>query len=72
MLHNESVKRDAAWKGVTISLEPDAEQQGVSEVNLDLRDVTLAETLERIADSVGLEIQSNDTEIFLVRKKAKQ
>jgi len=69
MLHNESVKRDAAREGVTISLEPDAKQQGDSEVNLDLRDITLAETLERIADSIGLEIQATDTAILLVPKR---
>lgn len=70
MLHDESVKRDAARKGITISLAPDAKQLAGAEINLDLRDVTLSETLERVAGSVGLEMQATNTEIFLVRKKA--
>ena len=69
MLQDESVKRDVARKGVTISLGPDASQLSDVEVNLALRDITLAETLGRVADSVGLEIQAADTELLLVRKK---
>ena len=72
MLHDECVNRDPARKGVTISLGPDARQLADAEVNLELRDATLAETLGRVADSVGLEVQANDTELLLVRKKAKQ
>jgi hypothetical protein len=71
MLHDESVKRDPARSGVTISLGPDAKQLADTEIKLDLKDVTLAETLGRVADSVGLEVQANDTELLLVRKKAK-
>ncbi|HYG36174.1 MAG TPA: hypothetical protein VEC99_15390, partial [Clostridia bacterium] len=71
MLHDESVKRDSARKGVTISLGPDEKQLADAEINLDLRDLTLAETLERVADSVGLEMQGTDMEILLVRKKGK-
>ena len=72
MLQDESVKRDADRKGVTISLGPDAKQLADAEINLELGDVTLAETLGRVADSVGLEVQATDTELLLVRKKAKQ
>ena len=72
MLHAESVKRDAAREGVTMSIAPDAKQLADAEINLELRDVTLAETLERVADSVGLEMQATDTELLLVRTKAKQ
>lgn len=72
MLQEESVKYDAAQKGVTISLAPDAKQLADTKVNLDLKDVTLAETLGRVADSVGLEMQATDTELLLVPKKAKQ
>jgi hypothetical protein len=70
-LHDECVRRDPAQQGVTISLGPDAKQLADAEIKLELRDVTLAETLGRIADSVGLEVQANDTELLLVRKKAK-
>jgi hypothetical protein len=70
-LHDECVKRDPARKGVPISLGPDAQQLADAEITLELRDVTLAETLRRIADAVGLEVRANDTEILLVRKKAK-
>ena len=70
-LHDECVKRDPARKGIPISLGPDAQQLAYAEITLELRDVTLAETLGRIADSVGLEVQANDTEVLLVRKKAK-
>jgi len=72
MLHDESVKRDAARKGVTISLGPDAKQLADAEINLDIRAVTLAKTLESVADSVGLEMQATATELLLVRKKGKQ
>ena len=71
MLQDECVKRDPARKGVTISLGPDAKQLPDAEINLELRDVTLAETLGRIADSVGLKLQATDTELLLVGKKAK-
>jgi len=73
MLQDESVKRDPARKGISISLGPDTKQLANSGVNLELKDVTLAEALGRVADSVGLEMQqANDTEILLVRKKGKQ
>lgn len=72
ILHDESVKRDAARKGVTVSLGPDAKQLADAEINLDLKDVTLEKTLERVADSVGLEVQATATELLLVRKKGKQ
>jgi hypothetical protein len=71
-LHDECVKRDPARKGVAFSLGPDAEQLADAEINLKLTDVTLEEALRRIADSVGLEVQAKDTELLLVRKKAKQ
>jgi hypothetical protein len=72
MLHDESARRDPAHQGIAFSLGPDAQQFADLEVKLELKNVTLAETLERIADSVGLEVQANDTELLLVRKKAKQ
>jgi hypothetical protein len=72
MLQDESVKCDAARKGVTISLGQDAKQLADAEINLDLGGVTLAEALERVADSIGLEMQATDAELLLVRKKAKQ
>lgn len=72
MLQDESVKRDKNRKGITISIGPDEKQLADAEVNLDLKDVTLAEAIARVADSVGLEMQAIDTEILLVRKKAKQ
>jgi hypothetical protein len=72
MLHDESVKRDPARIGVTISLGPDAKQLADAEINLDLKNVTLKETLERLADSAGLEVQVTATELLLVRKKGKQ
>jgi hypothetical protein len=72
ILQEESVKRDPAREGVTISIGPDAKQLADAEINLELRDVTLAETLERVADSVGLNVQASDTELLIVRKKAKQ
>jgi len=71
-LQKESVKRDAARKGVTISLAPEAKHLADAKINLELQDVTLAEALGRIADSVGLELQATDTELRLVTKKAKQ
>lgn len=71
-LHDECVRRDPARKGVSFSLGPDAKELADAEIHLELRDVTLAETLERVADSVGLEMQATDTELLLVRKKAKQ
>jgi hypothetical protein len=71
MLQDESVKHDAARKGVTISLGSDDKQLANVEVNLNLRDITLAAAIGRVADSVGLEMQATDTEILLVRKKAK-
>jgi hypothetical protein len=71
MLHEESVKCDAGRKGVTISLGLDAKQLADAEINLELGDVTLAEALGRVADSVGLEVQATDTELLLVRKKTK-
>jgi hypothetical protein len=70
-LHDECGRRAPAWKGFTISLGPDAKELADTEINLKLTDVTLAETLGRVADSVGLEVQANDTELLLVRKKAK-
>jgi hypothetical protein len=71
-LHDECVRRDPARKGFGISLGPDAEQLADSEIKLKLTDVTLEEAIRRIADSVGLEVQANDTDLVLVRKKAKQ
>lgn len=71
LLRDESVKRDKGRKGITISLGPDEKQLEDVEVNLDLRDVTLAEAIVRVADSVGLDTRASDTEILLVRKKAK-
>ena len=71
-LQDESAHRDPARKGVTISLGPDAKQFADTEINLQLKEVTLAETLGRIADSVGLEVQANDSELLLVQKKGKQ
>lgn len=71
MLQEESVKCDPAGKGVAISLGPDAKQLANAEINLELKDVTLAETLGRVADSVGLEMQATDTELLLVPKKTK-
>ena len=72
MLQEESVKRDVAREGVTIALALDAKQLAGAKINLELRGVTLAETLGRVADSVGLEVQATDTELLLVPKKAKQ
>jgi hypothetical protein len=72
MLHDESVRCDAAQSGVAISLGPDAKPLADAEINLDLRDVTLAEALERVVESVGLEVQATEFELVLVRKKAKQ
>jgi len=72
MLHDDSVKCDATGKGVTITLGPDAKQLADAEINLELlRDVTLAETLQRVADSVGLKVQASDAELLLVDRKAK-
>jgi hypothetical protein len=71
MLQDESVKCDPARKGVKISLGPDAKQLANTEINLEIKDGTLAETLGRVADSVGLEVQATDTEVLLVLKKAK-
>ncbi len=71
MLHDESVKRDPARIGVNISLGPNAKELADSVVNLELKDVTLAEALERVAQSVSLKLEATDTEILLVRKKAK-
>ena len=67
VLHDESVKRDPARQGVTISLAPDAKQLADAEIKLELSDVTLAEALGRIADAVGLKLQSTDTELLLVK-----
>ena len=67
MLQDQSVKRDPARKGVTISLGPDAKQFADTEIKLELKDVTLAEALERVADSVGLKVQATDTELLLVK-----
>jgi len=71
MLHDDSVKCDAARKGVTITLGSDAKQLADAEINLELRDVTLAEALGRVAESVGLKLQATETELLLVGKKAK-
>jgi len=67
MLHDESVKRDPDRKGITISLAPNAKQLADAEIKLELKDVTLAETLERVGDSVGLKLQSTDAELLLVK-----
>jgi hypothetical protein len=72
MLHDESVRRDAYRKGVIISLASGAKQLADADINLELTDVTLAEALGRIADSVGLDMQATDTEILLVRKEPKR
>lgn len=72
MLQEESVKYDAAREGVTISLAPDAKQLADAEINLDLKNVTLAETLERVAESASLELRATDKELLLLPKKAKQ
>lgn len=72
MLQKESIKRDVSHKGVPISLGPDAKQLADTEVNLELKDVTLLEALERVADSVGLEMHATDTEFLFVRKVASQ
>lgn len=72
MLQDESVKRDAARQGVTISLGSDAKQLADAEINLDLKDVTLEEALERVAVSVGLEVQATDTDLLLLLKRGKQ
>ena len=54
MLHDESVRRDAERKGVKISLGPNAKEFAGAVVNLELKEVTLAKTLERVAEAVGL------------------
>lgn len=72
MLHDESVRLDTARNGVAISLGPDAQTLANAQINLkEIKDVTLAEILGRVADSVGLDVQADDTELILVRKKAK-
>lgn len=71
MLQDQSVKCDPDRKGVKISLGPDAKQLADAGINLDLKDVTLAETLGRVSDSVGLEMQATDTELLFVLKKSK-
>ncbi len=72
MLHDESAKRDPERKGINISLGPNAKELADAEVNLELKDVTLAEALERVAEAVSLKLEATDTELLLVRKKAKQ
>jgi len=71
MLHDESVKRDTEKKGVKIALGPNAKHFVDAEVNVDLKDVTLAEALERVAESVGLKVEATETELLLAGKKAK-
>jgi hypothetical protein len=72
MLQGESVKRDPERKGVKISLGPNAKELADAEVNLELKDVTLAQALERVAEAVGLRLEATDTELLFVTKKAKQ
>jgi hypothetical protein len=71
MLHEESVKRDTDGKGVKIALGPNVKQHADATVNIDLKDVTLAGALERIAESVSLEVEATDREVLLVRKRSK-
>jgi len=71
MLHDESVRRDPAKIGVSISLGPDAQKLAGVGINLELKDVTLAEALRQVADSVGLKVQATDTGLLLVAKNAK-
>jgi hypothetical protein len=71
-LHDESVRRDRQRKGVKISLGLNAKDLADAEVNLELKEVTLAEVLERVAEAVGLKLEASDTELLLVRKQAKQ
>ncbi len=52
-------------------LGPDANQFAGAKINIELRDVTLSEALERVAVLVGLKVQATDAEIFLVGKNAK-
>ena len=70
-LHDESVKRDSAHKGVKITLAANAEAKAYTVIKLDLKDVTLANALERVAQSAGLRLQATDTELLLVLKTAK-
>jgi hypothetical protein len=46
-------------------------QHADATVNIDLKDVTLAGALERIAESVSLEVEATDREVLLVRKRSK-
>ena len=71
MLHDECVRRDPNRKGVAFSIREDAKQFAETEIHLDLRNVTLAETLERLADSAGLEVEAKESELLLVPKRAR-
>ena len=64
MLQDESVKHDKARKGVIISLGSDEKQLANVEVNLNLRDITLAAAIGGVADSVGLEMQATVPKSF--------
>jgi hypothetical protein len=70
-LHGESVKRDSAHKGVKITLAANAQAKAYAIIKLDLKDVTLATALERVAQSAGLRLQATDTELRLALKTAK-
>ena len=70
-LQDECLKRDPAGKGIAIALAPEAKQFADAPVHLDLKEANLAETVERIADSVGLKMQASDTGLLLVEKSAK-
>jgi hypothetical protein len=70
-LHDESVRRDSAHKGVKITLAANAEAKAYTVIKLDLKDVTLAKALERVAQCAGLRLQATDTELLLVLRAAK-
>ena len=70
-MHDESVKRDREKNGVNIVLGPNAKEYADAEINVDLKGVTLADALERVAESVGLTVEATDTELLIVKKKAK-
>ncbi len=70
-LHDESIKRDPKRKGVKITLAANAKAKAYTIIKLDLKDVTLAKALERVAHSAGLRLESTDTELLLVLKTTK-
>jgi hypothetical protein len=69
MLHNQSIKCDTDHKGVKIALGPNAKQHAGAKINVDLKDVSLAEVVERVAESIDLKVEATDTELLLVPKK---